>query len=158
MEKEIIEKFGNRVRIRACGLCWKDNHLLLINHIGLSKGNFWAPPGGGIEFGQLATEALIREFFEETGLNIKPLGLQFVCEYVNPPLHAVELFFGVQVTGGFLRQGSDPEMMETNQIIKEVEFLSWDEILRVNEAERHGIFRFCSLATDLKKMTGFYRI
>ncbi len=27
MNREIIEKFGNRVRIRVCGICWKDNKI-----------------------------------------------------------------------------------------------------------------------------------
>lgn len=158
MKSEIIEKFGNQVRVRVCGLCWQDDHLLLINHVGLHKGNFWAPPGGGIDFTQPATEALAQEFLEETGLRIKPVGLQFVCEYVNPPLHAVELFFSVQVTGGSLTRGTDPEMKEPNQLIEDVRFLSWAEILQINGSEKHGIFRFCKQAKDLRKLTGFYRI
>lgn len=158
MESDIIRKFGNRVRLRACGLCWQGDSLLLVNHSGLRNGNFWAPPGGGIEFGQFSADALVREFTEETGLQVEPVNLQFVCEYVNPPIHAVELFFAVHQKGGSLTRGADPEMTKDNQIIKEVKFLPWRKISALPNPEKHGIFRFCRQADDLKKMTGFYRI
>jgi ADP-ribose pyrophosphatase YjhB (NUDIX family) len=158
MDPEIIEKFGNRVRIRVCALCWKENLLLMVNHKGLYSHNFWAPPGGGIEPGQLAAEALEREVLEETGLKISVNNLMAVCEYVHPPLHTIELFFNAAITGGTLKQGTDPELEESKQIISEVKFLPWPELRAIPPGELHGIFRFCSRAEDLKKLTGFFRI
>jgi ADP-ribose pyrophosphatase YjhB (NUDIX family) len=158
MDPEIIEKFGKRVRIRVCALCWQHDNLLTVNHKGLYSRNFWAPPGGGIEPGQPASEALEREVLEETGLKIVVKALQAVCEYIHPPLHAVELFFNADITGGVLQRGTDPELAETKQIISEVKFLSWPEISALPDAEKHGIFRFCQQAEDLKKLTGFFSI
>ena len=49
----IANKFGNRLRIRACGLLIKEKKILLIKHEGLGKLNaLWAPPGGAVEFGE----------------------------------------------------------------------------------------------------------
>src|SRR6478735_2451882 len=90
---EITQKYGNRVRLRACGLCWRGNALLMVNHKFLTSGDFWAPPGGGVEFGQPSQEALAREFKEETNVTIAAGSLLFTCEFIKPPLHAVELFF-----------------------------------------------------------------
>ncbi|MFN3841015.1 MAG: NUDIX domain-containing protein [Cyclobacteriaceae bacterium] len=158
MNPNIVQKFGNKVRVRACGLCWQQDSLLLISHSGLGPANFWAPPGGGIEFGQSAMDALAREMAEETGLEITVLGLQFTCEFVKPPLHAIELFFNVKASGGSLRKGTDPELDGRNQIIREVRFLSWAEIQALEPSEKHGVLRFCQRADDLRKLTGFYRI
>ncbi len=154
----ILEKFGNRVRVRACGLCWQHDALLLINHSGLGPENLWIPPGGGIDVGQHAGDALEREMLEETGLQVTVDALQFICEFIKPPLHAIELFFAVHPTGGSLRPGTDPELGGSTQIIREVKFLSWAEILALPPAKKHGIFRFCQSPEDLKKLTGFYRI
>ena len=82
MDKEVARIYGNKVRVRACGVCWQDDRLLMVNHASLTPTDFWAPPGGGVEFGQSIEEALKQEFIEETGLNITPLEFLFGCEYI----------------------------------------------------------------------------
>lgn len=158
IESEIIEKYGNRVRIRICGLCWKGDHLLMVNHQHLTKGDFWAPPGGGLEFGELAHDALIREFLEETSLIVKPGILLFTCEFLKPPIHAIELFFEVHHEQGKLLIGTDPESSKANQLIKDVRFLDFNSIMSIPADERHGIFRSVETIDELKKLNGFYRI
>lgn len=155
---EITQKYGNRVRLRVCGLCWKGDHLLMVNHKFLTNGDFWAPPGGGIEFGQPAQEALVREFQEETNLTIKPGGQLFTCEFIKSPLHAVELFFEAFYVEGELSLGSDPESTPDNQIITDVAYLSYDAILKIPVEQRHGIFRLAQTPDELRKLTGFYRL
>ena len=68
--KEVVKSvYGNRVRARACGICIHRGEILLVKHTGLGpEGVLWAPPGGGIEFGESAEDSLKREFKEETGL------------------------------------------------------------------------------------------
>jgi len=98
------------VRVRACGLCWDGNKLLLVNHYGLYNHDFWAPPGGGVEFGQSTALNLEREFAEETGIAIQTGEFQFLFEFIYPPLHAIELYFNVVVRAGSPITGIDPEM------------------------------------------------
>ncbi len=155
MEEMIIGAYGNRLRVRASGLCWNDNRLLLVNHSGLGRPSFWAPPGGEILFGQTAGQTVEREFMEEAGLVVRTTRFMFAGEFIAPPLHAVELFFEVQYESGGLLTGTDPET--ESQIIREVRFLSWDEISAIPQTEKHRMFRFCPLAGDLKNLTGFYR-
>lgn len=158
MNPEIPEIYRHRTRIRVCGMCWQGDNLLMVNHRGLTAGNFWAPPGGGIEFGEAAHDALIREFGEETGVLVKPLELRFVCEYIQPPLHAVELFFSVTNLGGRVKTGVDPESDADKQLITDVRFMPLEEILAEPEHERHGIFRLVRSVADLQRLSGFHRI
>ena len=158
MESEIIEKYGNKVRVRVCGLCWKEDSLLMANHMFLTKGDFWAPPGGGIEFGQSAHHALIREFQEETAIGIKPGKFLFACELLKQPFHAVELFFEAFHERGEPSIGTDPESLLNDQIIKEVRYLDFNTIMSIPADERHGVFRFVETIGDLRKLNGFYRI
>jgi len=90
-----------------------------------------------MEFGMSASENLKREFAEETGLTIEVKKFLFVHEYLEPPLHAVELFFRVKRLDGELTKGYDPEMTSEEQIIKEVRFIRTDELLKVPASNVH---------------------
>lgn len=154
MNRQVEDIYGHRLRLRVCGLCWRDDALLLANHRGLTSGDFWAPPGGGVEFGEHLSERLAREFHEETRLLINVGSFRFGCEYIEPPLHAVELFFEAGIAGGKLEKGDDPEL----PMIEDVRFLTPAEISRLPPESLHGIFRHVESSTDLKKLTGFFRI
>ncbi|HEY5750168.1 MAG TPA: NUDIX hydrolase [Chryseolinea sp.] len=154
MDAQISETYGHKVRVRACGLCWQGDRLLLVNHKMLRQGDFWAPPGGGVEVGESLEEALKREYREETGLLVDTPQFRFGCEFIQPPLHAIELFFEVTVTGGELKAGHDPEL----QLIADVKFMTPDEIQRLPAGALHGIFHLARTADDLRRLSGFYRI
>lgn len=165
MSPEIAEIYTNRARVRVCGLCWQGEKLLMVNHRGLTPGSFWCPPGGGIEFGETAHEALVREFLEETSIHILPEQFRFVCEYIQQSLpsgqarlHAVELFFAVDYLNGEALKGSDPESDVEHQLITDVKYMNMEEILAIPADERHGVFRLVKSAADLKSLAGFYRI
>lgn len=158
MDKHIEQIFGKRIRIRVCGLCRDGDSLLLINHNLYPGQDFWAPPGGGLEPGQRAADALIREFMEETRLNIQVKEFRCVAEFINPPLHALELFFDVEKTGGTPEIGYDPELPADKQLIRDIRFMPWAEIQALPDPEKHGLLRLCKSPNDLKLLTGFYRI
>ena len=154
MDSEIAKIYGNRLRVRVCGLCWEGDKLLLVNHKSLGEVNFWAPPGGGVDFGETLEIALKREFAEETGILVEVLGFAFGYEYIRNPLHAIELFFQVKQTGGRLLSGYDPEV----QVIQGAKFTSDEEIARIPTVEKHGIFQIVRAAKDLHQLSGFYGI
>lgn len=154
MEGEVANIYGHKVRVRATGILVKENQLLMVNHTGITTTNFWSPPGGGIEFDHTIQRTLIREFLEETGLQIETGKFMFGCEYIQHPLHAIELFFHVVGIGGQLKTGADPEI----QIINDVQFIEFNEIKKMPSHEVHGIFRLADTLTDLNNLSGFYRI
>ncbi len=144
--------------MRVCGMCWDADTLLLVNHRGLYAHDFWAPPGGGIQFGQSLETNLVREFKEETGLDVQVQRFQFACEFISGPLHAIELFFNVTITGGKLTVGTDPEMGERGQIINDVKFLSEIELAALPELSKHGLFRLAKNNEKIKNLEGYWRI
>lgn len=148
---EVRRAFGNKLRVRVCGICIENGKLLLIKHKNLGKGGYlWAPPGGGVDFGESVEECLLREFKEETGLIIKVSEFLFVSEFLLYPLHAIELFFKVEQIGGELMIGSDPELSDENQLIEEVRFLD-DEYLKKESKE--CIHKAITLSESIKKFS-----
>ncbi len=158
MNNPVNQVYGNRTRIRVCGLCWQGSKLLLVNHEMSPGKSFWAPPGGGVEFGQRMEDALVREFLEETHLTVQVGKFQFITEVIRPPLHAIEVFFEVTAEDLTLKLGSDPEMPSGTQIIKEVTFMEWADIQRIPKEEKHGLFSICQTPEDLQLLTGHYKI
>src|SRR6185436_6346269 len=150
------ELYGNKVRARVCGICSSAEGLLLVNHFGLYGHDFWAPPGGGMEFGQSAAANLKREFRVETGLEVQVGKLRFVCEFIQEPLHAIELFFGVSQAGGILKSGHDPEM--SSQIIKEVRFVSWKDLELLPGHHLHGALAHARTRHKIESLEGYLRI
>lgn len=156
MENSIGRQYGNKLRVRVCGLLIEEEKILLIKHRGLGDGHLWIPPGGGVEYGSSLKENLKREFLEETGLQIRVSELRFVNEFVKPPFHAIELFFLVERTGGQLRLGSDPEFDENHQILEVIKFFSFTEIAAMKENELHNLFSHCHSISGLLKMNGYF--
>jgi 8-oxo-dGTP diphosphatase len=159
MEKKIIKKFGNRLRIRVCGILVEDDRLLLVKHRSLGpRGVLWTPPGGGMHFGKSASENLVREFEEETGLKIKVGQFLFAYEFLQPPLHAIELFFQVKRVGGDLRTGADPEMGKDGQIIEEVAFIRFHDMDQMERFQVHQVLWDCRTHADLIQKKGYIKI
>ena len=158
IDESIEKEYGNRLRVRVAGICIKKNSILLINHSGLNSQNeFWAPPGGGLNYKESAIECLQREFLEETGLDIVVNQFLKLNEYINPPLHALELFFYVSIIEGSILTGFDPEVSAENQIIKQVKFMSIVELRKIPDSNKHSIFHGLKKIEDLTNETGYFK-
>lgn len=153
----IQETYGNRLRLRVCGICVQNEKILIVRHRNLSeKGYFLSPPGGGLQFGEDVKRGLKREFWEETGLEISVQDFLFVHEFLHPPLHALELFFKVKATGGVMKPGADPEMGE-NQMIEQISFMTYEEVNSEKGPQLHDIFNNCSSLKELLQMEGYFK-
>ncbi|MCE7039513.1 NUDIX hydrolase [Dyadobacter sp. CY312] len=146
----VKELYGNQVRIRVCGICMRDNKILLVNHKLYGEGSdFWSPPGGGVHFGETVVKAMGREFEEETGLLATVGELLFMNEFIQAPLHAIELFFRIDSIEGNLTLGTDPEFQQNEQIIQEVKFFGFEELQRIPGRSKHRIFNTLKRFEDL---------
>lgn len=157
LQKDIIDIYGNKTRVKVRGLLFRNtSEVLLIKHLTIGKNKFfYAPPGGGIDFGESAEESLIREFYEETGLIVRIKNFLFTHEYLHPPFHEVELFFAIEETGGQLKIGKDPEMESDSQIIEEVKFWNLEDIQKKDATLFHNIFRLGKTSTELLNLKGY---
>lgn len=118
-------------RVRAAAIILNEaREVLLVFHRSPITGEeWWTLPGGGIENGESAIEAAIREIKEECGIECKPRRLVYVREFVGgfeKNVHHVELFFTAEVNSFEIVTGFDPELEE--QYIVESRFLSREEI------------------------------
>lgn len=132
--------FQGKVRIRICGVLMENNRLLLVKHRGLgTSGFFWSPPGGGLEFGESHSLALVREMKEETGLDVLACEFLTFHEHIDQRFHALELFFRVVRTGGELLLGTEPESDgQTGPVLEEIAWLSKSEIERLPAGTVHS--------------------
>ena len=69
-------------------------------------GRSWSLPGGEVEEGETIHDALVREMREETGLDVEPGRLLYVCDHLpGGRTHVVHLTFEASRTGGTAGQG-----------------------------------------------------
>jgi 8-oxo-dGTP diphosphatase len=158
-ENSLLERYyGNRLRLRVCGICIEQDRILMVRHEGLgSAGELWIPPGGEVELGQTVPQSLEREFREETGLSIETGPLLFVHEHLQAPFHAVELFFKVSLKGGTLQTGFDPELPDGQQIIKEVRFFTYTQLKSLGNERLHAMVGQFNSLEELINASGYFK-
>lgn len=156
---EIINStYGHKLRVRVCGICIQDDKILLVKHKHLGKtGTLWAPPGGGMQYGESAKEALQREFLEETNLKVNVHDFLFVHEYLDPPLHGIELFFKVDIERGDLEIGIDPELEATDQILTDVKFKSLKKLQMSDYESLHYVLQNSESLETLINQKGYFK-
>lgn len=124
-----FSRYSGKVRVRASAILIHDSSLLLVRqNVPTRPGPVWLPPGGGVQLGERASDTVIREVKEETGLEVSPLRLRFVHEFLSPPFHATELYHLVSLEGGTLNTGSDPEHSTQEQLILETAFIPLSDL------------------------------
>ena len=91
--------------------------------------DIWMVPGGGIEEGENSIQASVREVKEETGLDITVTGMAWHMEEVSEARgqRFVNYMVG-KAEGGQLNLGRDPELDDDKQVLREVAFMSKEEI------------------------------
>ncbi len=120
-------------RIRAAALIIKDKSILLVKHVHPeTKYKWWVPPGGKIEETDNSIfEAVKREVWEETGLDVKVNEeVKYIREFIDKENNTLnlELFVEAIVTDGDLTINNIYGNGRDEYFIKAVEWISKDEI------------------------------
>lgn len=101
------------VRVRVAGIVLEQDSILLVKH---RKGehSYWMLPGGGVNPGETLHDALIREFWEETRVNIEVGDLVLVNDSIAPDhsRHVVNLHFLARIASGVPATGEDERICE----------------------------------------------
>ena len=88
------------VRFVAHGLLFDNNNLLLLRRrAGRYLGGQWDPPGGLVNEGETPQEAVVREFWEETGLSVsvyRKLAEQRNLDTAGRPIEFVTVTYQVE--------------------------------------------------------------
>lgn len=108
----------------------ENNRMLLVKQHHDNK-DIWMVPGGSIEEGEGIRQAAAREIMEETGLEIKVGKLLWHVEEVSERGQRFVDFFLADVTGGSLALGKDPEFDDDGQVLREVRFMSREEMQNI---------------------------
>lgn len=96
---------SSHIRVKALGLHWR-NGRLLASEVRDGEGRIQGvrPLGGGVEFGEPAGLAVVREFKEELGIDVEVLGEPIVTEnlyvYEGVSGHEVLFIFDVAFPAG----------------------------------------------------------
>lgn len=110
-------------RVRVAGILIENDRILLIEHLKKNK-RYWLVPGGGVDWGESTAEALIREYKEETNLDIDVDKFLFLSETIAPnkQKHVINLYFQVRVLKNSIEEmriGNEKNLMDLRFITKE---------------------------------------
>ena len=117
------------------GILEVDGKILLVKRKNPPFKDFWAFPGGFVNYGERTEEAVVREVFEETGIKTRVKDLLGVYSDPDrdPRGHTVSVVYVLEYVGGSPK-GSDDA--------KEARFFSIDEVKGMDLAFDHRtIFR-----------------
>lgn len=71
------ENFNPKIEIVDCFMTFNENVLFLKRQPHKSEGNKWGVPGGKVEKGETADQAVLREVREETGIDLAGTPLKY---------------------------------------------------------------------------------
>lgn len=149
--------FEHKVRVRACGILIENDRILLLRHNSFGKKGFlWSPPGGGVDFNENTRQTLMKEFDEETGLQIEVGQFLFVNEYRSDKHHALELFFEVHRISGQVKLGYDPELPPDGQVLADFHWFSLSELHQLAPENLHNRLQHLEQLQEIIFLRGFF--
>jgi ADP-ribose pyrophosphatase YjhB (NUDIX family) len=106
-------RYPKRPLVGVGALIFRRDRILMAQRGKEPLKGWWSLPGGALETGESLADAVCREVREETGLEIRPLGVLEIFERIMrdargvPEYHYVLIDYICRITGGELRAGDD---------------------------------------------------
>lgn len=124
-------------KITVDGIIIKDDEILLIKRKNEPFKDKWALPGGFVEYNETVEDAVIREIFEETGLQtniVKIIGV-YSDPKRDPRGHIITLAYLLKIKKGDIISGDDASDVRFFSLNK-LPLLSFDHEIIINDAIR----------------------
>lgn len=116
-------------RNRACGALMDGNKVLMVYVVQPTR-KFWTLPGGGIEPGETPEQACVREFKEETGLDVYIERFLFRYESRKPEkISETECFLVKTNDLSKIKLGTDPDK-PGKQELKDIDWKNIDDMAK----------------------------
>jgi 8-oxo-dGTP diphosphatase len=139
---------GERVRVAAYAIVRDERERVLLCHIhpAVGVGDVWTLPGGGLEFGESPSRAVLRELEEETGFIgeidrlVEVDDRVFTSRNGADRMHAIRIVYEVTIVGGSLRDELDGST-DTCRWVAPEEALG----MRLGELARHAVERVATV-------------
>lgn len=138
-----------QIIVRVNGVLIEDGKILLVEQE-VSESRHWAHPGGKLEYGETLKQSIVREFKEETGLEISVGDLLYVTDRINENHHVVIISFQVSKLGGKLGTGKGEEF--TTGKIKSVKMVPIEDLQNLGFSAE-----YCNLVKSGFPKKGSYR-
>ena len=134
-----FEKDGNRFNFRAVGVMINNGRVLVHR---AEKDDFWALPGGRVEFQETSGEALVREMREELGVETQDERLLWVAEcffrYEGKSYHELGLYHLLKMPENCSlcsKSGEFDGLEENYRLI-----FKWHALDKLDELELYPVF------------------
>ncbi len=114
-----------KLRVRVAALLKNSAGEILLVKQRKNKKDYWLLPGGGIEFGESAVDALVRELKEEINVEIENPIFLLLNENIDPKgqKHLIQLIFGANI-----KKGMEPSISQKEENILELKYFSSSEL------------------------------
>ena len=120
----------NEPKVTVCAIIEKDGKVLLTKRNVEPFKDCWCLPGGHIDFGETAEDAVIREVKEETGTEFVPEFFDYFDEIIEKlNWHAVVLAFGGSAEG---------EIKKGEKEVSDIKWFSVDDAVKMDLAFTHN--------------------
>lgn len=118
---------SNPIRLRVAGIIQNSKKEILFVRQMKKKHSYWLLPGGGIEYGESAVDALKRELKEELNLIVKKTDFLIFNECVGPygQRHLIQIVFLVKI------KKIKPDLEIKDKTILEFGFFSLEAIKKL---------------------------
>jgi ADP-ribose pyrophosphatase YjhB (NUDIX family) len=118
MPSEDDRRYPKRPMVGVGALIFECDRILMAQRGKEPLKGWWSLPGGALEVGELLADGVRREVREETGLDVRPLGVLEIFERIMrdasgaPEYHYVLVDYVCRILGGELCAGDDVAVVE----------------------------------------------
>jgi len=138
----MTREYPKRPFVGVGAVVWRNGKVLLAERAKSPRRGHWSIPGGAQELGETLREAVYREVCEETGIEIRILGLVDVVDTIRHDkkgrikYHYSLIDFAAIWTSGDLRAGDDASDCRWFGVAEAMKVIQWERTRNIILASR----------------------